>query len=549
MNPAPTTEPRGGAWIVLGALPLAFLVVTLIFRYHALPFWLWFNVDPSYFYLLNGLTIANGETPADVFHPGTPVQSLMALIIRLLHPLAAATDINALVLADPERHLKIASTVIVWLDGLALYLLGLAAFAAFGSLLPALVAQTAPFATLFLVKHAYQVKPEPLLLLAATLMAALLLMAGRQGVAAKPLRYTLGFAACAGLGVAAKLHFLPIALAPLFLLARPRRIVLYGIAAFGFFLVFVAPALGNWSVSVAYFAKMAAGTGAYGGGEAGFVAWSRYPANLAKVFAGKPVFDIVLLLALGALVWQARRVRRGIDRWTPAWAALAGLTLAQLAQALLVAKYPIAYYMIPAVALTGAQAALVLVLGERLSGWWPHWRTAWIVLLVAVAGLRILSFVQDTAERSAWKLHARAIDMRPYAACAKVYYDFASSPSYALFMGDMMAGWRWGAALKAQTKSDDEYFMNFFTGHLRRWDERAELAAIVARYPCVVFRGVWHQEMRNEIGKLPGNRQPDAACGQGEQEHLLVLNGSCVNPASGGAATATGRGSGGSSPR
>ncbi|MBI4969300.1 MAG: hypothetical protein HZC25_14380 [Rhodospirillales bacterium] len=549
MSSAPTTEPRGGAWIVLGALPLAFLVLTLIFRYHALPFWLWFNVDPSYFYLLNGLTILNGETPADVFHPGTPVQSLVALVIGLSHPFTAGAGINALVLADPERYLKIASTVIVWLDGAALYLLGLAAFAAFGSLLPALVAQTAPFATLFLIKHAYQVKPEPLLLLAATLMAALMLAAARQGIAAKPKRYTLGFAACAGLGIAAKLHFLPIALAPLFLLARPRWVALYGVAVVGFFLIFVAPALANWSVSVAYFAKMAVGSGAYGSGEASFVAWSKYPANLAKVFAGKPVFDVVLLLALGALVWQMRRVRRGIDRWTPAWAALAGLTLAQIAQALLVAKYPIAYYMIPAVALTGAQAALVLVLGERLSGWWPHWRQTWIVLLVAVAGLRILSFIQDLSERADWKRNARAIDMQSYAACAKVYFDFASNPSYALFMGDMMAGWRWGSALKAQAKSADEYFMNFFTGHLKRWDERVELADVVARYPCVVFRGVWQREMRNEIGKLAGNRQPDAACGRPEQEYLLVLNGSCVNPASGGAATATGRGFGGPNPR
>ncbi|MCH7485635.1 MAG: hypothetical protein IIC04_01445 [Proteobacteria bacterium] len=68
------------AWAALAALPVAYVAVTLVLRAHTMPFWLWHNLDPDYFYLLDSLNILNLTTPGHVYHPGTTVQWLGALV-------------------------------------------------------------------------------------------------------------------------------------------------------------------------------------------------------------------------------------------------------------------------------------------------------------------------------------------------------------------------------------------------------------------------------------------------------------------------------------
>jgi hypothetical protein len=515
-------EGRAADMVILAALPMAFAMLAFVFRWHSAPFWLTFNVDPSYFYLLNSLMVAGGEAPADVYHPGTPVQMLAALVIRLMHPFSSSVAIADMVMASPERHLTYISTVLLLLVAGGLFLLGLMAKRTLGGLLPGLLAQSAPFATLFLIKHAYQVKPEPMLLLAATLLCAALL-SSLNGQ--RPYRHAVLMAGAVALGAAAKLHFAPLALVPLpWLLRQPKALVLYGAAGAAAFFLFLAPAWPNLGVTIDWFTKMALSSDAYGQGETTILPWKEYPANILKVFAGKPVFDAVLVLSIPALIWG--KGERGLKQ------ALLGIVLAQLASVLLVAKHPIAYYMTPAVALTGAQAALVFALGAKrfLS---PRYAQGWTIGLVLLGLLRLQSFVADDAERADWKRTALGIDMKPFAACAKVWYDFASSPSYALFMGDMMSKWRWGPLLEATAQgkggTEDEFFLNFYTGHLRDWLGPVDVQDLFQRFPCVAFRGAWEVNLRNYLAKHAPERLPkmETCRTDANGETLLTYGASC----------------------
>lgn len=510
-------EAARGPNFTLVLLPLLFATALFTLRQHAGPFWMWFHIDPSYFYLENGLMLASGESPADVFHPGTPVHVLVALVLRLTHPLASAEDLQRLVLSAPEIYLSQASNAMIALNAFLLLLLGRAVYALGHGLLPALAAQTAPFTATVILKQAYHVKPEPFLLLAVLAMSCLLAMAARDDDTPTT-RQAVLFGLVAGFGTASKLLFAPMAIVPVFLLVKkPKALGVYVLSAAVFFLLFLSPAAANWHISVAYFARMAAGSGAYGGGPATFVDWAAYPANLLKVFAGKPVFDVVLLLSLAALAlrWKLRRER------TPIWRGLEGITAAQILGVLMVAKHPIAYYMLAAMAFSGMALALLILLAINAFPQSPWPRRVALALLVLLAASRTPPFFKDDAELMDWRDKALALDMRPYEACTRIYFDFASDPVYALYMGDMMTRWRWAGLLAELYPAPNAVFMNFFTGDPRRWSEKIDLEAEAAKRPCLVMRGAWDGAMKSYFAKLAPSSKIDSECKSG-QEYLLA---------------------------
>lgn len=497
-------------------LPILFLALEFLIRNAAGPFWMWLHIDPSYFYLLNGLMLASLEAPADVFHPGTPIHVLVALAIKLSHPLTSTADLQRLVLGEPERYLTLASNLLIFLNAAALYYLGRAAVLAFGGGLFALMAQASPFLAMVILKQAYHVKPEPLLLLCATLMGALLIEAARRDE--KPgRRRTMAFGLVAGLGIAGKLLFIPLAAAPIFLLATPRKMALYAAAAIFFFLLFLSPALSNWHIAVDYFQKMFLGSGAYGGGEATIVEWSTYPANIAKVFAGKPLFDLFFFASLVAILW---RIVVKAQR-TPLWRALEGVALAQALAVLMVAKHPIAYYMLAAMSLSGVQACLLAALAQQRIGKPKKFAWAFAVFLALIAASRVNPLIKDVGELNEWRSKSMGVDMSAYRECAIVYYDFATSPTYALFMGDMMTRWRWASQLAELHPASNQVFMNFFTGHPKRWGEKVDLAQELAARPCFVMRGGWKDAMASHLSNLAPNAKIAHECAVGKETLFL----------------------------
>ena len=151
-------------------LPALFVLVLFVMRGSSLPFWQVFNLDPDYYYLLNGLRMVEGLAPTDVSHPGTPVQAFIAMVLRLMHAGQPAGAIVEAVLNDPEAHLVAVTTVLYPLVGLALAALGHGFLAATGRLAPALLAQSAPFLSMIIPKFGLHPKPEPFLIIAVCLL-------------------------------------------------------------------------------------------------------------------------------------------------------------------------------------------------------------------------------------------------------------------------------------------------------------------------------------------------------------------------------------------
>ena len=496
------------AWVLV--LPVTYLALELFLRGHSGPFWVWHVVDPSYFYLLDFLNVLNLETPGHPYHPGTTVQVLGALILKAAYPFTGADGIIDAVLADPEPHLRLVSTVMLVLNAVVLAVAGWVAHGVFRTLLPALLLQTGPFLSTLALKNGFHVKPEPLLILAMVLLAVVTVVALKPGVLE---RRRLGFAAAfgvvAGFGMATKITCAPLFLLPLFLLGAVSAITVYGVVAALALAVFTAPAMGAYPVMFDWIATISQGTGAFGSGEAGLIDFARYPASVVKLFS-RPVLHGVFLLSILALMAGWWRRRRGLAVPGLEMRALGGFCLALLAQVLVVAKQPSAHYMIPAFVLSGLGMVLLYrtVIGFTVGR--RGWTAAFAVLLgVLVIGQGFGAAKLDREFRQRHRL-AMAVDDEAFRQCTRIFVLFASNPTYALYLGNYWTAQKLADRL-APGRSSTDFWFHHVSAEVRDWHGPRDPREILEGARCLYIRGSGaHQVM----DRFPGI-EFDTSCSTG----------------------------------
>jgi hypothetical protein len=503
----------------LWVLPIAFAALLCLMLAVSLPLWQVFNLDPDYYYLLNGLRMVEGLAPTDLSHPGTPVHVLVAAVLRLMHPGEATGQIVDAVLHDPERHLLAATLALYPFVILGLVAMGAAAFHATQSRLAGLLAQSAPFLSMLIPKFGLHAKPEPLIIAATAALAALGFVAASRSQPGDRLAGLFGLVM--GFGIACKLQFAALGLLPLFLLDRRRLFIVYPLASVVALFIFVAPALPSWDLFADLWGRILTHSGAYGSGAEGVVQAGRLPRTILKLFSSKLVFTAVILANLALLAVYFRLRRRGLLVRNRMARLSAGIILAQVATVVLISKQPAPHYLIPALMLTGAGLVTAFSLSAPLMGQSRHLRL-WTGAGLVLAALTVPAAWTQTTELARWTREAQAFDMSRFDGCAKVWFDAASSPSYALQRGDMNAQGRYSRLL-ADFMPKDEYswFTNDHTWwkrSLMQWNRPVTLGEILERHGCAVFRGSQPWTMRPEATRLMPGLTFDDQCHTGEED-------------------------------
>ena len=94
-------QSRASPWLLV--LPVCLFLTGLALNGIRGPYWLGANSDPEYAYLLNALSLAELHPVGHYDHPGTPVQTIGALSLRVFHSfLSPAEELPRAVLSDPE---------------------------------------------------------------------------------------------------------------------------------------------------------------------------------------------------------------------------------------------------------------------------------------------------------------------------------------------------------------------------------------------------------------------------------------------------------------
>ena len=538
---------QGGARWALLVLPACFLTATTVVGTHAGPFWMWYSLDPDYFYLLDALNLVNLTTPGHIAHPGVTVDALGALVLWVAHPGAGADAITQAVLAAPESHLRLISALFIGLNAAALLALGAAGYAVFGNLLPALILQTGPFLSMVVFKQGYHVKPEALLIFATLMLCVVTVLALGPGVLQRRrLRLAAAFGVVVGFGVATKVTFVPLWLLPVFLLGSWRAIGVYGALSLISFIAFTIPAIGAFEAFFEWMTRVALASDVHGRGAATVIDFSRYPASVLKLFA-RPVLHVVFLasvVTLAVLWWRGRRGHGSpgpeIQESTQATTrALAGVCAAQLAQVLLIAKQPSAIYMVPSLVLAALAAALLyrLLVDLRLGGGPARRRydRAISALLALLAVAQVFSVVKMDRELAAMHAAARALDNDRFKACARIYFVHGSSPSFAFYMASHLTGQTFAGRLAERMPPNDFWLENWWrpdTVQLRDWKGPRDLGQVLDGYPCAYVRGTFGTRARAYLARAAPGVAFDSACSTGK-EFVYTLGADCAGRVTG----------------
>jgi hypothetical protein len=497
----------------LFVLPLLFAAVALAFRHLSGPHWIWHVVDASYFYLFDALNLANLTWPGHPYHPGTPVQVMGALVLRVLHPTLAGPELVAAVLDDPEGHLTALGNALIAVQAVALLVAGLIGLVATRSLFLALVVQTGPFLSMVILKNAYHVKPEPMLVAVMALFTALALLALRPGAleGTGRTRFAVAFGILAGFGVATKLTAAPVFLAPLFLLGTIRSVLVYGIVSAMALALFLLPAAGSLHLFADYVAMIAHSSGPYGTGAARIIDTEAYPKALLKILKRPTAF---LPIVIAAAVLATSLLRRCGPLGAEA-RMLAGILLACLVEALFVAKQPTANYMIPAYMLLPLSIVLAwrFFAGSGIGGPGFRARAGRYAMVGIVLALVPQAWAVAGQGHELLRLRDRALarDDGEFDRCARVYFFPASAPSFALNLGNWWTGSRFGKAVAGRVPANQFWFEQN-TRDLRDAEGSRDIAEIAATHPCLVLRGGHKGPMLTYLAEKLPDLKLDSAC-------------------------------------
>ncbi len=534
-------------------LPACFLVAVLILMESAGPFWIWHNVDPEYAYLVNALKIVNLTAPGHVDHPGTPLQWLGALVIKATYPTNSSTYIIETVLADPETHMHRICVVITWLNAIILLAAGMVGYAVFKNVLPALIVQAAPFASAQIIRHGITLKPESLLILSVMALITVTLLALRPGaVEANRRGFAIAFGMVLGFGMACKINFAPLFLLPPFLLGDRKAILTFAASSLLAFLLFTLPALGAYEQFTDWIVRLFLGSGHYGGGPATVINVETYPRNIYRLIAGgsfncvgcsdfaRPLFNIVFILAVLTLVVARRSPERRDYIPKLDLQALKGVVLTQMVMVLMVAKaFPTSesgwnvYYMIPAYMLTALSGVLLYRIVPTLGLGGGTVRRCFALvfpaLLVLIAITQAFGIARLDRNYRNMRDMGLSVGNERFSACARISGYSASSPSFALYNGNLQAGFPFSKQLK-ELRPENDFWLNIFWPHvwirykagfsrtslgierdpgnygLWDWTGSRDLQQVLSHYPCAVFRG----SRRRAIAKFLAAEAPES---------------------------------------
>lgn len=358
---------------LLLVLPAMMALAAVLLKDARGPYWLGSNSDPEYVYLLNAANLAGLKGVGHIDHPGTPVQVLGAVTIRVVHffNFSPGIDWHTDVLQRPEYYLKAINIVLIVLNVLMLLALGMFTYFLTKNFWLGLWLQLSPFFSITLLEFGLpRVTPEPLLLFSSSLMIAVLVFVlthpGHLTTPGKNVIMIFIFGVIIGFGIACKVTFIPLAVIPLILLAKVKNKILFLFAAVISFVIFTLPIIRMYPRFFDWIFNLFTHSGYYGGGAAKLVSTQKYFKNIKFLLAGNPFFSIILVLAAAIVIITLLIPRlRKIHCTAIHFKLLAAVAAAQVIGLFMVSKHSAHHYLLPVLNLSGMAFSLVFLYFKR----------------------------------------------------------------------------------------------------------------------------------------------------------------------------------------
>lgn len=472
--------------LLLTIMPIIFVFTAVALKQARGPYWMGSNYDPDYAYLLNSLNLAQGHGIGHWDHPGTPVQIIGAIVIRLAYFIKTFrwSGLETHVIANPEFYLQAISWVLVTTNALLVFLIGLTSFRLTGNFWQTILLQSAPFlSTIVLNNSLTKVSAEPLILTASLGFIWLSLLYIRSKDPPHNHRFGVGYGLIAGLGMATKINFLPLSVAPLLILPGLKTKVIYIISTVLAFIFFTLPIVPIYPAFFSWIDRIYRHTGIHGTGEVSIFNASHFIANLNLLAHEFQTFLILMVMAVAFIIYLAISPAARHLLGTRESRLAIGILVAQLAGVVIVGKHPGHHYLIPAIILT----SLLVFTTIRLLNQSSHQLTLWpliIKLSLVILVWRLYSQTFTTLQGLTKDLTTETKNLSgvyrksltEFNDYAKIYYFRASAPASALKFGDDYALGLHAPTLKKLYP--DVFYYNIWEKQLYSWNDPVKIADV-----------------------------------------------------------------------
>lgn len=447
-------------------IPLLLFCLPLVLKSYYGPYFLGYNSDPDYAYLINSLNIINGIPPGHTDHPGTTVHLLGAvgLIVKWLNHIATGgkLGVNEFVLKHPEESLQAINILINILIFIALIFTSFSLYQAMKSIVSVIVFQLSLLVPLQIKLSLFRVDPEPVLVFSVIVLSGLLVQYQKRiPETIYWVKRPIFVGIILGFGLATKVTFLPLLLfIVLFPTTKEQLLAVCGCVTS--FLLFTLPIISQFPRMLNWFKSLTLHKGIYGEGDVGVPAITYLWENLLNLIQQEPflfifmacyLISIVLIKSLGKqAVTDNKLLKLG--------------TCVIIIQYLMAAKHPGIHYMLPAITLISLlNVNLIASLDQYLSI--SNIRIG-KMLFYALIFVGVLSGISST---KSWAIESRR-NFQDYIkisnviatmkGCSVINHYRGSSIEYALAFGNDFANSSYGKELSIIYP--DVLFYNIWSG-------------------------------------------------------------------------------------
>ena len=258
------------------------------------------SLDPDYIYFITGLGISEGHfNVSHVDNPGTPLQYIMGLCYRLTHLFRPG---NATYLEDvfqnPDLYLSVSNLVITGLVTAVLFYAGRRVFQATGSVLYGVLIQATPFLAVIWYDLIGRIVPELMMPIPAIFLELFLIEYIYLKKDAEDKWQIIALAAISAFGLSMKLTFIPLWFIPLIIIPNWKKKAWFLGLSVLFFLLFAIPVTLRLGIFTGWIKSLFIHSGSYGSGEANFVNWTEFWANLQFLWGYERWFLVTAILTL-----------------------------------------------------------------------------------------------------------------------------------------------------------------------------------------------------------------------------------------------------------
>ncbi len=399
-------------YLLLSIVPVSVILVSLSLHYSQGPWYLNFY-DPSYVYLFSSLNLSQGIGVVHTDHPGTTLQLIGAVTVKLFYLLAGKNNsIAADVISRPETYLTCIHSVLLLLNGLGVLIVGLTAYKLTKSISFAALLQLFPLTSREGLFSLIAVTPENLLIFVQALVICLILKYA-YSEEDTDLKFVVYASAVCAFGIITKINFVPVIAMFLVIIKSVRRKTIFLGLVILFGLVLFLPAIDKIGKTVAWVGGLITKSGIHGTGESNFLVPAQFLASMLTILESDPFFTISLFIGIGSLIYLSVNKRSvAIDALTVRKArALTGIIITMVLQLLLVAKHYSQIYMLPSLLLS----CLALILSmEIVRGLMPQYKgrfTPVHLVLSAVVCISVYLYFDFRATAENQRIEAERIIM------------------------------------------------------------------------------------------------------------------------------------------